>query len=301
MKKPDFFIVGAPKCATSAIYNHLSEHPQVFMSRIKEPNYFGSDLHFDERMAEHEYLELFKPAKNKKAWGEASPWYLYSKKAAVEIKQFNPEAKIIIMLRNPVDMMYSLFYENIYHGNEEVGDFETALQLEERRKQLINIPKHANPVECLFYRDLASFAVQVKRYYDEFGRSKVHIILFEEFISNPLKIWNDLLNFLSIDKTHIPQFKTINPAKQYRSRQFRNLLREPPPVIRKLYKILLPFHSLRMDVQSKMKQLNTKHLKKQPLPAQVRVALTNEFASDIKELSGLINRDLSEYLTNKSN
>jgi hypothetical protein len=109
MRKPDFFIVGAPKSGTTAMYFYLKQHPEIFMPERKELHFFGSDFfapHFVRDLKD--YLKFFEGADNKKRIGEASPWYLYSKRAAFEIKEFNPDADIIIMLRNPVDMMYSL-------------------------------------------------------------------------------------------------------------------------------------------------------------------------------------------------
>jgi hypothetical protein len=109
MRKPDFFIVGAPKSGTTAMYFYLKQHPEIFMPERKELHFFGSDFfapHFVRDLKE--YLKFFEGADNKKRIGEASVWYLYSKRAAFEIKEFNPDADIIIMLRNPVDMMYSL-------------------------------------------------------------------------------------------------------------------------------------------------------------------------------------------------
>ena len=110
-KKPGFFIVGAPKCGTTSFYHYLRQHPQIFMPDNKEPHYFGSDLkkRSDEFIkTEEEYLSLFKDADSSQMAGEASTFYLYSKAAQKEIKGFNPHAKIIIMLRNPIDFLHSL-------------------------------------------------------------------------------------------------------------------------------------------------------------------------------------------------
>ena len=116
--KPDFFVVGAPKCGTTAICAYLGQHPEVFIPRIKEINFFGSDL-TGLRSARNlnEYLAFFEPGDGK-CCGEGSTWYLFSKTAASEIHRHNPSAKIIIMLRDPVEAMYSLHNQLLYNGNE---------------------------------------------------------------------------------------------------------------------------------------------------------------------------------------
>lgn len=154
MKKPDFFIVGAAKCGTTAMYEYLKEHPEIFMPEdAKEPNYFGSDMNYkSSRLTEEQYLSLFSDAKNEKRIGEASVWYLYSKLAASEIKEFCPSARIIIMLRNPVDMLYSLHSELFYGADEDIEDFKTALNAEEVRK------KERHKKEVIFLLNVFSIA-----------------------------------------------------------------------------------------------------------------------------------------------
>jgi hypothetical protein len=121
VRKPDFFIVGAPRSGTSSMMNYLEEHPDIFMARPPgdEPHFFGTDLSAPWSIAdERSYLSLFDDAKDEIRAGEKSVSYLYSKRAAVEIKEFQPSAKIIIMLRNPVDVIYSIHGLRFYLGHE---------------------------------------------------------------------------------------------------------------------------------------------------------------------------------------
>jgi len=107
MRKPDLFIVGAPRSGTTALYEYLRSHPDIFMCTPKEPNYFSFDMNRPRAAnTEEEYLRLFKNAHEKVA-GEASVWYLYSKVAIAEIMRFNPDAKIIAMVRSPIDWFRS--------------------------------------------------------------------------------------------------------------------------------------------------------------------------------------------------
>ena len=125
MRKPDFFIAGAPKCGTTAMHTYLQTHPEVFVSKVKEPSFFATDLHNSNPLVCNieEYLSLFAEVRDEKRVGEASTGYFYSQNAAKELKEFNPSASIIIMLRNPVDMMYSLHGQLLYQGNEDLVNF----------------------------------------------------------------------------------------------------------------------------------------------------------------------------------
>src|SRR3989339_415720 len=136
MRKPDFFIVGAPKSGTTAMCTYLKQHPEIFMPEKKESHFFGTDLNSPRFIRDKKiYLSLFSKAKDERRVGESSVWYLYSKKAASEIKEFSPSASIIIMLRNPVDMLYSQHSQFLYNGNEDIACFEEALNAEQDRRR----------------------------------------------------------------------------------------------------------------------------------------------------------------------
>ena len=130
MLKPNLFIIGAPKCGTTSIYSFLKQHPEIYMPDFKEPHYFGSDLNKKKGVyidTEEEYLSLFIESKNEIFIGEASTYYLYSNLAPMEIFKFNPDSKIIIALRNPIDLIYSLHSQYFFSGNENVLDFEALI------------------------------------------------------------------------------------------------------------------------------------------------------------------------------
>src|SRR5882757_7658017 len=150
MPKPDFFIVGAPKCGTTALYRCLEAHPEIFVPERKELHHFGTDLYSPTYVRQlDEYLSLFAAAGDAKRVGEASVWYLFSKRAATEINAFNPQASVIIMLRNPVEMLHSLHSQHLYNGTEEISDFATALNAEGDRKMGRCLPKDVPAIERL--------------------------------------------------------------------------------------------------------------------------------------------------------
>src|SRR5579859_908594 len=135
--RPNFFIVGAPKCGTTALNHYLSAHPEIFMAK-KEMHHFGADLKFGPqffRRDRAEYLAEFAGGQGRKRVGESSVWYLFSREAAAELKAFNPEARVIIMLREPVAMLHSLFHQFRADGNEPLLVFEEALAAEKEGRE----------------------------------------------------------------------------------------------------------------------------------------------------------------------
>ncbi len=139
MKKPDFFIVGAPKCGTTSLYHYLAQHPDIFTPTIKESYYFCPDItakiHNKPKVNSlEEYLSLFEDSHGK-ICGEASVLYLVSEVAAQKIKDFNPNAKIIIMLREPVSLMYSLHSMKVANGQMPVKDLKLAIEADLDKKE----------------------------------------------------------------------------------------------------------------------------------------------------------------------
>ena len=238
-KKPDFFIVGAPKCGTTAMNNYLAEHPEIFIPNIKEVHFFGRDLDITKGALrdERSYLELFSGATTEKRLGEASVWYLYSKTAAEEIYDFNPDAQIVVMLRNPADMLYSQHSQFLYNGNEDIEDFGEALAAEPERKAGKRIPKSAHLVDGLFYSETVRYAEQIERYFERFGRENVHIILYDDFRADLPGTYRNLLRFLGVQDDFTPEFAVVNPNKRARSALLRNFVQEPPESIKRLSRV----------------------------------------------------------------
>jgi hypothetical protein len=293
--KPNFFIVGAPKSGTTAMNNYLTRHPDVFMA-TKEIHYFGSDLKLKQRPTKQEYLAHFKDAQNKKITGEASVWYLYSKNAANEIKQFAPNAKILIMLRNPVQFLHSLHSQHLYDGNEDVQDFETAINLDDERKKGNRLPSSLDFFELPPYIDSALFAQQVKRYYDVFGKENVKVILYDDFVKDTAAQVAGTFSFLGLENKTIGDLKVINPNKQTRFFFLHRLIKNPSATLKKLVRTILPFKALRYRIMYILLNWNVRFRKRSEMNEQLRARLKNVFAENIKFLSEIINRDLSAWL-----
>lgn len=298
MRRPNFFIVGAPKCGTTAMYSYLKQHPDVFLpEKVKEPHYFGSDLHFRYRtpLTEEQYLRLFEPARQARWIGEASVWYLYSTEAAKEIKAFDPNARIVIMLRNPVDMVYSLHSQHLYGDREDLVCFEDALDAEEDRKNGRRVPRGARLVKSLFYREVGRYSEQVKRYLDTFGADQVHVIIYDDFRGDTPGVYRSTLEFLDVDPDAAVDFKVVNPNTIRRNRFLATLTMTPPAPLRWVARSLLPVRKWRLSLGAKLSHANTIKAQRPPLAADTRAMLQEVFAPDVRELSAVIGRDLSHW------
>jgi hypothetical protein len=295
MRTPDFFIVGAPKCGTTAMNDYLRQHPEIFLPQKKEINFFGSDLIFYKpRVTKEEYFSHFAAAKDEKRVGEAAVWYLYSKLAASEIKAASPDGSIIIMLRSPVDMMYSLHAQRLYNDNEDLRDFAEALAAEQDRQQGRRVYKNAANAMGFFYRDAARYTQQVRRYFEVFGREKVHVIIFDDFKKDTPRSFRDTCEFLGVDTQFRPEFNIINPSKTVHSEALRSFLRYPPPAVRWVLRSL-GLRPVEWGFKGWLKRLNTKVQPRSDIDPALKQVLQAEFLPEIEQLSELLGRDLTHW------
>lgn len=295
MRRPDFFIVGAPKCGTTALCQYLARHPEIYMCPLKEPHFFGADIATAVSVRDQEeYLALFTDIQDEKRVGESSVWYLYSKRAAVEIKEFNPAASIIIMLRNPVDVMHALHSQLLYIGREEIEDFETALEAEPDRKRGARIPRQATLKDHLFYRECVGYTEQIRRYVDVFGWENLRILIFDDFIADTARVYRDTCKFLGVSAPADVRFEVVNANKRVRSKRLRGLLDDPPEALRKLGQ---PFttRGLRHSALKRLRRLNTKYEPRCPMTPELRRRLQAEALPEVERLSNFLGRDLTNW------
>lgn len=294
--KPNLFIVGAAKCGTTSMFEYLAQHPDVFMSDVKEPYFFGSDLEIASYWRvenEAAYLALFADAGEAARIGEGSVWYLYSELAAQEIKSFNPDARIIIMLRNPVDMIYSLHGQFLRSHNESIFDLKEALAAEEDRRRGRRIPTSAHFPKALLYRDVAGFTDQVKRFLDAFGSQSVHVILFDDFVASTPEVYRQTLRFIGVDDSFSPSFDVHNKAKPIRTAPDRRFLKTKPRLKRAIERTL-PV-SLRRAMGKMVESVFPPIERPGQLSPDLRKELQGYFADEVARLGQLINRDLSHW------
>jgi hypothetical protein len=294
MRLPNFFLVGAPKCGTTAMVSYLRQHPDIFIPAYKEFHYFGTDTHYPRRPGREQYLAVFADAQAEKRVGEASTSYLVSRRAAEEIKDFSADARILIMLRNPVEMMYSLHSEVLYWVNEDLLDFEAALAAEDRRKEGDGLPRRIHIADYLYYREMARYSPQVKRYFDIFGRDNVHVILHEDCKKDMGRVFRETLEFLDVDSEFRVDFVIKNSSKRVRSRAVQDFLLNPPPLVRWVRDDLMP-KRMRELVFGRLRGLNTVFEPRAPMNPDLKKRLRVEFAPEVERLGELLGRDLSHW------
>lgn len=295
LNRPDFFIVGAFKSGSTALYEGLRRHPQIFMPFHKEPLYFGDDLtRRYGRMTEADYLRLFRNAQPGQRVGEASTWYLYSTSAAHEIKRFSPDARILVVLRNPVDVMYAQHNQLIFNVIEDIPDFGEALAAEPERRAGKRLPPGPINVENLFYRHSVQFAEQLERYFEVFGRHDVHVMLFDDLRRDGALVVRGALEFLGVDPSLAKAPPTANESRRVRSPIVQRLI-FAPKLLLPLAPMLRRFPLVR-SLRTRLLEMNSEAKPRPPMDPELRRQLLDEFRPEIERLAKLIDRDLSAWL-----
>ncbi len=234
----------------------------------------------------------------------SSVWYLWSRLAAGEIHEYNPNAQIIAMIRNPVDMLLSLHSQYLYDEIEVLEDFAEALTAEAARRAGRRIPPNNGPWPWrLFYREVVRFQGQLERYVTAFGRDQVHVVLYDDLTADPGSTYRAVLEFLEVEPTFAPAFEVVNPNKRIRSRWLQHMvwdIADPSSSIRRIGTYLIPVHAARSTMLQRgvpaLKRINTSVTRRPPLAPEFRATLTAELAQDIRTLGEVIGRDLSHWL-----
>ncbi len=232
---PQFFVFGAAKCGTTALTTYLSRHPDIAISSNKEPMFFGSDLdHSWKTNSLDEYLSFFSHAKDNQIRGEGSVWYLFSKKAAQEIIDVRPDAKLIIMLRDPAEAAISLHNQFVRTLNEDILDAYKAVSSSEKRRNGMYIPKNSHFPAALDYISVFNYAEQLEYVFSVFSKPQVHIVFFDDFIKNTENEMKKIYSFLGVKIVNNIKFEKINESRQVRFMALRSFILKPPPVIKKI-------------------------------------------------------------------
>jgi hypothetical protein len=304
MNKPNFFIVGEPKSGTTALHDFLDQHPQITMSEVKEPYHFCTDFHRESDLFhkkplyfryrdEDKYLSLFKQDKSYSAVGESSTFYIWSKYAAKNIHAFNPDAKIIIFLRNPIDFIYSLHSHWVVETYENITSFSEALEAERERKTTWeHIPSRAYFPSMLYYTSVANYSAQVERFYKYFDRDQVKVFLFEDFKKSNADIFQKIVKFLQVDETFEPQYKRVNASKKPRCSAL-NYMAQNVYFIEGLKRVM-PRRVHRMIKHAGQKML-WKETARESMPDTVRHDLTKKFLQEVESVSDVLGRDMVRY------
>jgi hypothetical protein len=312
--EPNFFLVGAAKAGTTSLYHYLSQHPQVFMSPIKEPHFLADEVrkeNFDDELQPkleqweqafatylqgpvsdrfssgpvsrwEDYLQLFQCAQDRPAIGEASPCYLWSKTAPVNIAARFPDAKIIMVLRNPIERAFAQHLHTLTFAGRP-------LSFREHVDMALRSTRHRIG-ELYPFLEFGFYNQQLQRYYTQFPRDRIRIFLYEEYLSDPHALFRGIFRFLGVDETFTPNLSVrYMESRIPRSFALNRVLRGSglwhsakhwvPPGLRRALRPALfrPRNTL---------QLNSSD----------RRFLADFYRADIIALSALIERDLSAWL-----
>ncbi len=297
--KPNFFMVGAPKCGTTALYRYLSPHPSIFLSKLKEPHFFAKDLGtYPAVKTLEDYSGLFARSTSEHLRvGEASVYYLRSSVAIPNIHEFNPEARIIAMLRNPVDLVYSLHSQLLYWAEESEPDFETAWRLQERRRQGQDLPPRSREPSLVQYEHIGRLGTQTERLLSIFPREQVKLILYDDFAASPQTIYDEVLEFLDVPHDHRSEFPRVNENKRTRLPWLGQFLRKPPLVLRKTYRGLKQaVGPKRMDaLRREVVEHNTVKERRSALSQAFRAELVEVFREEVALLGSILGQDLRHW------
>ena len=277
------------------MHSYLDQHPDILMSSLKEPYYFAEDLNIPWKIRNlDDYLSLFYDRDNSVYCGESSPLYMYSKTAASSISRYNPKARILVMLRNPVDFLWSLHGQYLYSGNEDVLDFESALSLCDRRLLGHNVPELCHDPKILNYYELADFAVQLRRILSQFPRDQIHVIKFDDFKENTLTVYSETLGFLGL-KAYVPNLLHHNESKATPNLFLRKFLSKIPR-IRRCFHRLVPSRISSFFRNSLGRY--TQRQRPKAMDKKLRARLQEKFKPNVSELSCLLDMDFGSWSDN---
>lgn len=257
------------------MYFYLNASPDVFMSPVKEPHFFGEDLYDPNHIQNiDDYLDLFKDARNEKIIGEASVWYLYSKTAAKEIFDFSPQAKLLIHLRDPREMIPSLHNHHLFRGYLQGSDsssFRTKID----------------------YTQLAAYASQIDRYLDVFPAEQIKIVFFEDFVNDTGKVFADIMNFLNVNDQFQPEFIRHNPRRTHRIKNVEGILNQLRSLAKKIpLSKLKPFYK---RVDRLLRQWNTQVISNENQSEILSADICRALIPEIQKLEQLTGRNLAHW------
>jgi hypothetical protein len=302
---PDFFIVGQPKSGTTALYEMLRRHPQIFMpENNKEPWFFATELH--ERTPPRpmgtpttleQYIALFAPATADQLAGEATAHYLWSRTAAAAIARHCPDARIIAILREPASLLRSLHLQHVQSYVETETDFAKALALEPRRRDGRDIPPYTYWPKALLYSENVRYVEQLRRFDSHFPREQMLVLIYDDFRADNEATVRRVLRFLEVDDSEPIQPVEANPTVGVRSGALHELVhavsvgRGPVSLaVKGTLKALTPRRLRREALYAT--QRNVVFSSPSPPDEELMLELRRRFRGEVLALSRYLDRDL---------
>jgi hypothetical protein len=297
---PDILLVGAPKCATSSLALMLAQHPEVHFANPKEPHFHAHDLPgLRVVRTPGAYAALFAGAGPDRQTAEGSAFYLMSRAAPLAIHGANPEARIVIALRQPAEAAHSLYHQLRDGFREDRSSFAEAWALQETRARGEALPRYCPEPAQLQYRAVYSYADQVARYLQRFGTDRIQIVLQEDLKADAAGTVERLAAFLGLDPSGLPgAVPRANARRAPRYPWLTQLLAAPPRPLRPLVgpaKAALNRAGIRPSEFVMRRLSRPARAAEATLDPALRAAITRELAPDIERLEALIGRDLAHW------
>jgi hypothetical protein len=316
---PDFFVVGAPRCGTTALSRYLSKHPQVCFSKPKEPHYLTriDERHLQGAEWRSEYARFFAHYREgHRAVGEGSVSYLYFEDTLEYITRINPRARLIAILRNPLEMLPSYHLRMLFILEEDVELFATAWGLQEARARGERIPKLCTDPRLLLYGEIGRLGSHVDRMLRVAGREKCLVLLHDDLVRDPRSVYRQVLHFIGVDDDGRTEFPNGQPSRHYRHRWVQRLLHKPPAAYGSLFEERLARAAykakeqapkkrpggtrrskpLALRLHKRLQKWNRVVAEPPPLDARMRALLREHLAADVEKLAKLLDRDLGHWL-----
>lgn len=296
-KKPNFFIIGAPKCGTTALSEYLRLHPHVFLSNPKEPEYFATDFAKRVISRKEDYLRLFQTANPAQhtAIGEASTIYLFSREAIPNILQFQPEAKFIAMLRSPVDLAVSFHAHLLAEGLETIPSFLEAWNAETERRAGKRLPTSVCDPKFFFYSEWGKLGTQLQRALEWIPKGRIKILLYDEFAQDTRTAYRDILAFLNLPDDGRAVFPVIRERRQPRNLRVQRMLGW-------LFRMWLRARvyvtgGRGLGLGDLARRLTTRSVREKNIDEATRRLLMDYYGGEIRLLESLLGRDLNRWLS----
>jgi hypothetical protein len=297
MSHVDFFIAGYPKSGTTALYHYLKGHPDVFLPDVKEPHFFSADFPGVRLVTSIiDYKKLYANAASDQLKGDASASVVHSSEAVNRILEYAPQAKFIVLVREPVAAVRSFHSELLYNLNEDEADFEKAWGLQKSRAKGSHIPKSCKEQMLLQYAKIFRYRDHLPLFFQRIPTEQRLIFVFEEFFSDPRTAYLKILAFLELKDDGRTDFPSVNTSKKLRFRSLASLHRRLVDSNSIFYRItknslsMLGIHPSHM-----LARFNFKKGSKLELSPQFHAKLHKYFEPDIKTVEQLLGHSIQAW------
>lgn len=298
---PNTFLIGAPKCGTTALARFIAAHPDGFIAPTKEPSFWSTDFDKASTLFElndlDDYLALYKGT-DAKIVLDASTSYIASDVAVRDILEFSPKAKFIVILRNPIDMAPAYHMEKVFNCYEDEENFERAWRLQEKRAQGTCIPPHCPEPKELQYKTMASIGRQLARVKALVPEGQLAILFHEDLVKQPREVWLNLQDFLEIEDDGRTDFPSFGSAHFNRFPRFARFYQNPPKAMMPLVRIVkrsVQSSAAKGGLGARIKSILLSGKKRRSSSPEFRQELLQEFAPDISQIEALTGRDLQHW------